>query len=104
MQAAAQIANFGSYIKFCIFRIFQLLLQNHTEDLFLFGYVREHIGVEPLVLNPRFTYDEFSIQRWLSMTNVHPFPYIFAAMNSSTEDFITLTTQLWQKTTSIHNY
>ena len=85
----------------------QLRLYNYaSEDVFLFGYIRKSIGIEPLYLNPRFTYDKFSITRWLKSTtnDQHPFPYIFAAMNTSTDDYLTLSKNLWEKTSSIHIY
>ena len=85
----------------------QLQHENYaTEDVFLFGYIRKSIEIEPLYLNPRFTYDKFSITRWLKSTtnDQHPFPYIFAAMNTSTEDYLTLSKNLWEKTSSIHIY
>ena len=85
----------------------QLQHENYaTEDVFLFGYIRKSIEIEPLYLNPRFTYDKFSITRWLKSTtnDQHPFPYIFAAMNTSTDDYLTLSKNLWEKTSSIHIY
>ena len=85
--------------------LLQNLLEEQEEDLFLFGYVRSMIGIVAMYLNPRFTYDLFSIQRWLSSLNdLRQFPYIFAAMNGTEEEYITLTSQLWQKTKSIHNH
>ena len=85
----------------------QLQHENYaSEDVFLFGYIRKSIEIEPLYLNPRFTYDKFSITRWLKSTtnDQHPFPYIFAAMNTSTDDYLTLSKNLWEKTSSIHIY
>ena len=85
----------------------QLQHENYaSEDVFLFGYIRKSIEIEPLYLNPRFTYDKFSITRWLKSTtnDQYPFPYIFAAMNTSTDDYLTLSKNLWEKTSSIHIY
>ena len=68
-------------------------------DIFFLGYLRETIGVRLKPLNPRYTYDEVPLKRWLQSQSGLPLPFLFAKV----DDDVDLMRSLWVKTEQIHH-
>ena len=80
----------------CAFQI----VENH--DAFITGQLREAIGIQPLYLNPRYTYEEPSILKWLENSNGLPLPYLFAKVKSNQDKWSTVMRRLWKQTLLVH--
>ena len=71
--------------------------RNIPADLFFLGYLRETIGVRLKPLNPRYSYDDVPLHRWLQSQSGLPLPFLFAKVNEE------LMKSLWIKTEQIHH-
>ena len=83
-----------------IFDIFFQVISN--DDAFITGQLREAIGIQPLYLNPRYTYEEPSILKWLDNSNGLPLPYLFAKVKSTKDKWSTVMRRLWKQTLLVH--
>lgn len=69
------------------------------DDVFITGYLRQSLGIDsPRFLNPRYTYDQTSIQKWLKNPNGLPLPWIFVGGVRNAQ----LMRRLWKKTLLVH--
>lgn len=76
---------------------FQVL--NEDDDVFITGVLREALGLgSPRFLNPRYTFDISSVEKWLRGSSGLPLPWIFAGGITDVQ----LMSQLWTKTLQIH--
>merc|ERR1739844_729244 len=73
-----------------------------NDDAFITGQLREAVGVQPLYLNPRYTYEEPSILKWLENSNGLPLPYLFAKVKSTKDKWSTIMRRLWKQTLLVH--
>jgi len=76
------------------------------DDVYVLGHLREAISIHPLYLNPRYTYDELTVQKWLNSTNGLPLPYIFAVLHHDEAEYgqawNEVVSKLWTKTVAVH--
>lgn len=85
-------------------QILPLAAKAHPDDIFVLGYVREALSAHPLYLNPRYTYDELTVNKWLASASRLTFPYIFASLHSLPDSRLFATIEsLWHKTLMIHH-
>jgi len=66
-------------------------------DVYLTGLVRDRVGVNPLYLNLRYSYDESGARRWLASKFPAPLPYLFVVFNSPQRLWSGLVKDLWKR-------
>lgn len=77
-----------------------LQVLNEDDDVFITGVLRESLGLgSPRFLNPRYTFDITSVEKWLRGSSGLPLPWIFAGGITDVQ----LMSQLWTKTLQIHD-
>ena len=92
----------------------------HPDDVYILGFLREHLEVQPFYLNLRYSYEEEPYLKWLNRPRVAgvsdaavaaiaessqppPLPYLFAKVDTTKEGWKALEMRLWKKTVEVQN-
>ena len=85
------------------FHFLQKEMPTMDDNVFISGYLRQELGANTLYLNPRYTYKERALNKWLQSASGLPFPYLFANLNGrDVEAWSEIMRRLWKKTLLSH--